>query len=85
MAVSWLDQRDATAPFLLFVHGYDDHAPTLKPTPFGYAYADPKATGAGQDAVRSNPENAVDGLFPMNAAWRAKYEESLAAGPEDQS
>ncbi|WP_433874226.1 fumarylacetoacetate hydrolase family protein [Sinomonas atrocyanea] len=35
-------------------------------------------------AERVAEGNAVDGLFPMNAVWRAKYEESLAAGHEDQ-
>lgn len=35
MAVRWLRQRkDDAAPFFLFVHGYDCHAPYPKPGPF---------------------------------------------------
>ncbi len=40
-ALGWLDaQRDPARPAFLFVHGYDAHERYLKPSPFGYAFAD---------------------------------------------
>lgn len=51
-ALHWLDTRDPQRPFLLFVHGYDTHDRYLKPTPFGYAFADPAQTGLGADLAR---------------------------------
>ena len=51
-ALHWLDTRNSTRPFLLFVHAYDTHDRYLKPTPFGYAFADPAQTGLGADLAR---------------------------------
>jgi arylsulfatase A-like enzyme len=50
-ALTWLDDRQSNAPFLLFVHGYDVHAPYLKPSPFGMALAQPGFRGAASEAV----------------------------------
>lgn len=63
MAMRWMDKRDADRPYFLFIHGYDTHSRYLKPTPFGYAYNDPAATGAGPYAVRTATERIVDGVF----------------------
>ncbi len=64
-ALTWLDGVDEDRPAFLFVHGYDAHARYLKPTPYGYAFGDPTATGVGQEAVRRDPWRLVDGLlFP---------------------
>lgn len=52
-ALRWLDTRDSDAPPLLFVHGYDAHAPYLEPAPFGLAWAHPGAAPAGDAALRS--------------------------------
>lgn len=51
-ALAWLD-RPHPAPFFLFVHGYDTHDRYLKPTPFGYAFADPQAKSAGAQLART--------------------------------
>ncbi len=47
LALRWLDARTSSDPFLLFVHGYDAHDRYLKPSPFGYAFADPREPGLG--------------------------------------
>ncbi len=64
-ALGWLDQRDTTRPFFLFVHGYDAHSEYLKPTPYGYIQGDLGASGAGQDALRSGggSSRVFDGLL----------------------
>lgn len=51
-ALAWLDDR-APLPFFLLVHGYDTHDRTLKPTPFGYAFADPNARSLGAELART--------------------------------
>jgi arylsulfatase A-like enzyme len=51
-ALHWLD-RPRTAPFFLLVHGYDTHDRFLKPTPFGYAFADPDARTTGATLART--------------------------------
>jgi arylsulfatase A-like enzyme len=51
-ALRWLDGRHA-APWFLFVHGYDTHDRYLKPTPFGYAFADPTSRSAGATLART--------------------------------
>lgn len=64
MAMRWMDEkRSADKPYFLFIHGYDTHSRYLKPTPYGYAYNDPSATGAGPYAVRTATERIVDGVF----------------------
>ncbi len=35
MALRWLEQAPADQPFFLFIHGYDCHAPYVKPFAFG--------------------------------------------------
>jgi arylsulfatase A-like enzyme len=37
--LEWLDARDKNRPFFLFLHSYDTHAVTYKPTPYGLLYA----------------------------------------------
>ncbi len=53
LALDWLDTLPEREPFFLFLHGYDTHQRYLKPSPFGYGYADPGYAGAGGDLVRS--------------------------------
>ncbi len=64
-ALAWLDRRDAAAPALLFVHGYDTHDRTLKPTPFGYARASARREGVGAELVRVTgaASRVLDGHF----------------------
>jgi len=38
-ATRWLDERDPSAPFFLFVHGYDPHCPYAPPEPWRAQYA----------------------------------------------
>jgi hypothetical protein len=52
LALSWLDSLPAHEPFFLFLHGYDTHQRYLKPSPYGYAWADPGYTGIGEHLVR---------------------------------
>ncbi len=52
LALRWLDTRVGDDPFFLFVHGYDAHDRYLKPSPFGYAFADPKEQGLGAQLGR---------------------------------
>lgn len=65
-ALTFIDKRDSQAPLFLFVHGYDAHDRYLKPTPFGYAFADPNYSGIGGDIVRwrSAVMGIADGIFP---------------------
>jgi arylsulfatase len=44
-ALAWLEHRDASVPFFLFVHGYDAHCPYLKPAPYGTAFTEPGYAG----------------------------------------
>lgn len=46
-ALRWIDALPDGAPFFCFVHGYDTHDRYLKPSPYGYAFADPAYAGAG--------------------------------------
>jgi arylsulfatase A-like enzyme len=73
-ALAWLDWRSRDRPFLLFVHGYDTHAPYLEPAPYGLAWAAPGYAGPGSEAVHSpfGSESIFDGaLFriPMMIGW----------------
>ena len=64
LALRWLDETASQeAPFFLFVHGYDTHDRYLKPTPFGYAAADPAEQGVGATVARTvgAASNIVDG------------------------
>lgn len=47
LALRWLDTREQEAPFFLFVHTYDTHDRYLRPSPFGYAFADPASQTLG--------------------------------------
>ncbi len=40
-ALAWLDQRDASRPFFLFVHYFDPHRPWAPPKRFAAQYKDP--------------------------------------------
>jgi arylsulfatase len=69
LAFAWLDARPAgDTPWLLFVHGYDAHVPYLKPTPFGFAHADVRYEGAGQEAAASSTERILDGWMHPDLA-----------------
>ncbi len=67
-ALRWLDEgaEGAEAPRFVFVHGYDTHDRYLKPTPFGYALADPSYEGPAREAVRGHGRTSlvVDGVLP---------------------
>jgi arylsulfatase len=64
LALAWLDGHTGTAPWLLFVHGYDAHVRYLKPTPYGYAHADASYQGLAQEAARgAGPERAATERF----------------------
>jgi arylsulfatase len=78
LALAWLAAADRSRPFFLFVHGYDAHARYLKPSPYGYAYADASREGPGQQAVRRDPWRVVDGLlFPDLDAFTRLNETTL--------
>lgn len=51
-ALRWIDDH-ADKPFFTFVHGYDTHDRYVKPTPFGYAFADPAYAGAAAALVQA--------------------------------
>lgn len=64
VALRWVDQTTSEErPFFLFVHGYDTHDRYLKPTPFGYALADPADQSLGATVARTvgAASNVVDG------------------------
>ncbi len=50
-ALDWLDRLDQEQPFFLFLHTYDAHQRYLKPTPFGYSWADMQHEGSASAAV----------------------------------
>lgn len=78
MALSWLDTAPKDKPYFLFVHGYDTHAPYLRPPPFGYSRADARADNQGQVAVRTATERIVDGvLYPDFDALMRSFERQL--------
>jgi arylsulfatase A-like enzyme len=78
MALGWLQTVDRERPWFLFVHGYDTHSRYIKPTPYGYTYADARATGVGQYAVRTASERIVDGTFyPDFNALMASFRSEL--------
>ncbi|HXW04955.1 MAG TPA: sulfatase [Vicinamibacterales bacterium] len=61
-AIAWLEERDR-APFLLWVHLYDPHAPYAPPEPFRTAYGDDPYAGevAFADAQVGRLLDALDG------------------------
>ncbi len=63
-ALGWVDGLDS-APFFLFLHGYDTHSRYLKPSPVGYMYASMTPPGPGQGLVRSihGTAQVVDGVW----------------------
>lgn len=78
MALAWFEALPADAPYFLFVHGYDTHSRYLKPPPYGYAYADARVRGNGQNAVRSTTERIIDGvMYPNFNALMMSYEIEL--------
>ncbi len=76
-SLAWLDTIDQSKPWFLFVHGYDTHSTYLKPTPFGYLHADPRATGPGEIAARTMTERIVDRTLAPNAQPLRALEVSL--------
>ncbi len=79
LALHWLDTRQGEAPFFLFVHAYDTHDRYLRPSPFGYAFADPGDQGLGARLGRT-----VGGASSvLGGAWteRPDTPELLAASP----
>jgi arylsulfatase A-like enzyme len=75
LALDWIDKRDGSKPFFLFVHGYDAHARYLKPAPLGYSHADQSQTGPGDEAVKFGSERVADHLlFPDLAAIQHVHE-----------
>ncbi|MFZ5482557.1 MAG: sulfatase [Myxococcota bacterium] len=62
-ALAWIDTRDTSRPFFAFVHGYDAHSRYLKPTPFGYVFADASRDTPGARAVRGETERIADGVL----------------------
>ena len=91
-ALAWLDTRDAARPTLLFVHGYDPHERALKPTPFGYAFADRDDGGRAAVAGRMHTGTAgivdgvltfEEGLLELTARTRPRFDATgLHADPE---
>ena len=45
--MQWLDRHDGDDPFFLLLHSYDAHARYMKPTPYGFTFADPDYRGTG--------------------------------------
>lgn len=43
-ALRWLDERDGTKPWMVFLHGYDAHRPWSTPGPFHHLYGGPQPT-----------------------------------------
>ncbi len=64
-ALEWLEHREPSAPWFLFLHGYDTHARYLKPSPFGLALAQPEHGGPARRVVQeSNGSSyALDGRY----------------------
>ncbi len=86
-ALTWLDSRPADQPWFLFVHGYDAHARYLKPTPWGYAWADPQREGPARQAVRAPGGTRRvwgDSYYPGDWAKGAfSFDELYLWGPEN--
>ncbi len=64
-ALEWLDGRDPTRPFFLFVHGYDAHAPYQAPGPFAHLF-DPHPSSELADSILATPvgtEKVASRLF----------------------
>jgi arylsulfatase A-like enzyme len=66
-ALSWLDQRDTTQPFFLFLHSYDAHDRYLKPSPFGVSEVG--ALGFPPSAVRAVKANNGTTLVLDDLYW----------------
>ena len=45
--MQWLDSRAGSDPFFLLLHSYDAHARYMKPSPYGFAFANPEYRGTG--------------------------------------
>jgi arylsulfatase len=65
-AVTWLDQRDPGRPFLLFVQGYDAHAPYTKPLWFEDLF-DPDYQGI-MDTILTD-----DSPMRVEKIWQGRY------------
>jgi arylsulfatase len=74
LALAWLGSIDRTRPYFLFVHGYDAHAPYVKPSPYGYIRADASYEGLGQSVGRTSARLILDGyLLPSFQAVGEQY------------
>lgn len=90
-ALAWLDARDTSSPFLLFLHSYDTHERYLKPSPIGTAWAEPGYRGPAEAVVTSSDGTSrlIDHrAWPSNPAGLPLDLERLrvhdAAGRADQ-
>jgi len=87
VALQWLSSLEGEDPFFLFLHGYDAHSRYLKPTPFGYALADPTYDGPGQTAVTTQDGTVSvfgDHLFEHNLLNKQfDYDAPYLWGPEN--
>ena len=77
LALDWLDKADRTKPYFLMVHGYDTHSLYLKPTPYGYLYADAAYGGEAQTLVRTATERLIDGLIYPNFSGLLRVQTAL--------
>ena len=71
-ALKWLDERESSQPFFLFLHGYDTHDRYLKPTPVGLAYTETSYVGPATDVatVDRGIISLLDGwLFDLDSPW----------------
>jgi arylsulfatase A-like enzyme len=70
-ALEWLDQRDSSRPFHLFVHGYDVHSPYAPPLWFQDLF-DPEYRGLMDDLLVN------DQLLEIEKVWNGRYYPALS-------
>jgi arylsulfatase A-like enzyme len=69
-ALDWLDGRDTTQPFFLFLHSYDVHDRYLKPSPFGLSEV--AGMGFPQTAVAAVKTNNGVPLVLDSLYWEGR-------------
>ena len=64
-AQRWLEEREASRPYFLFIHAYDTHNRYLKPAPYGLMETSPRYEGRSREAVRqiNGTAEIVDGVW----------------------
>lgn len=97
LAEAWLERRDESKPFFLFVHGYDAHTDYSKPLPYGQLHAGRGVLDDSAARVLRESEMVVEGfrlrnfeildavsrreLWPLSSSARATTRAAIAAAP----